>query len=141
MTPRLAVVLLLLAVPGATMARAEEAPPYLADLLVFAETVGAITYLDGLCGDPDAEVWRIKMQGVIEAQDMEPADRSRTIDAYNRGFGTFASVHLSCTDQTRAVLERYLATAVGIADRIATRFGRAPKPEAEGGPPQASPDR
>lgn len=121
-------------------ARAQEPSPYLPDLMRFSETLGAITYLDDLCGDPDAEVWRIKMQGVIEAQAMDPADRRRTIDAYNRGYRTFASVHLACSDRTRAVLDRYMTDAVALADRIATRFGRA-RPAETGVPSQASPNR
>ncbi len=99
-------------------------PPFEADLLRFSEILGAVSWLDSLCGASDPAVWRGQMQALIEAQTMAPADRRRYVDAFNRGYRTFASVHRGCTPRTRAVLQRYFAEGAAISDRLDDRFGR-----------------
>lgn len=99
-------------------------PPFEADLLRFAEVLGALSWLDPLCGSSDAGVWRGQMMGLIDAQGLNPDDRRRYVDAFNRGYRTFASVHRSCTPRTRAVLQRYFADGAAISDRLDERFGR-----------------
>lgn len=112
---------------AATPAAAQTvAPPFEADLLRFSEILGAVAYLDALCGEPDAETWRQKMQQLITAQRMTPEDRRRYVDAYNRGHRTFASVHRQCTEQTRFVLQAYLTEGATITARLDERFGRGP---------------
>jgi uncharacterized protein (TIGR02301 family) len=103
-------------------------PPVEADLMRFSEILGAVAYLDALCGSSDAAVWRGRMQALIAAQQMTPEDRRRYVDAYNRGHRTFASVHRACTERTRLVLEAYFAEGTEIAVRIDERFGRGPSP-------------
>lgn len=100
-------------------------PPFEADLLRFAEILGALAWLDPLCGSSDAGVWRGQMKGLIEAQGLNPDDRRRYVDAFNRGYRTLASVHRGCTPRTRAVLQRYFADGAAISDRLDERFGRS----------------
>lgn len=110
-------------------ARAEGGPPpFEADLLRLSGILGAVSYLDRLCGSPDAGVWRGKMQALIDGQGMAAEDRRRYVDVFNRGYRTFASVHRLCTDATRSVLRDYLAEGGAIAGKLEERFGRGPKP-------------
>jgi uncharacterized protein (TIGR02301 family) len=103
------------------------APPFEADLLRFSEILGAVAYLDALCGEADAATWRQQMQKLITAQRMTPEDRRRYVDAYNRGHRTFAAVHRQCTDQTRFVMQTYLAEGATITARLDERFGQGPR--------------
>ncbi len=112
-------------VPVAPQAVAPATPAFEQDLLRFSEILGAVSWLDSLCGSSDPAVWRGQMEGLMEAQAFQPPDRRRYVDAFNRGYRTFASVHRSCSPRTRAVLQRYLTEGASIADRIDERFGRS----------------
>ncbi|HUG61823.1 MAG TPA: TIGR02301 family protein [Methylomirabilota bacterium] len=103
-------------------------PPtqYDADLLRLSEILGALTYLDSLCGAPEAGVWRRQMDALIAAQRMESDDRRRYVDVFNRGHRTFASVHRTCTEQTRFVIDTYFREGARITGRLDERFGRGP---------------
>ena len=120
----------------ATPLRAADGPtPFDAELLRLSEILGAVTYLDGLCGSSGSQAWRAAMQDLIEAQRMTPEDRRRYVDVFNRGHRTFASVHRVCTDRTRFVLDRYFAEGAAIATRIEDRFGRGPSAPAPANSP------
>lgn len=109
---------------GSARAADGERPAFEADLLRLSEILGALAYLDGLCGDPSAPGWRDKMQALLEDQKMAPEDRRKYVDVYNRGHRTFATVHQTCTDQARTVIGRYLEEGSEIAQRLQQRFGR-----------------
>jgi uncharacterized protein (TIGR02301 family) len=106
-----------------TARAADNPPPFESDLMRFSEIVGAVAYLDLLC-DPGVDgPWRAKMAALIAAQAMSEDERRRTVDRYNRGYRTFASIHRTCSDQTRSVLKQYLTEGAEIANRIDERFG------------------
>jgi uncharacterized protein (TIGR02301 family) len=115
---------LVLVLSGPAAAAETEPPPFEADLLRLSEILGALAYLDQLCGTPGAALWRGKMQALIEDQKMNPEDRRKYVDVYNRGHRTFSTVHRACTDQTRSVISRYLTEGSDIAGRLQQRFGR-----------------
>ena len=122
---RLAVALaaaLLLAAPGSAGAAAPT--PYDGDLLRLSEILGALAYLDRLCGAPDPGIWRRQMDALISAQGMDADDRRRYVDVFNRGHRTFAAVHRTCTDRTRFVIETYFREGQRITARVDERFGR-----------------
>lgn len=113
-----------LVLSGPAAAAGTEPPPFQADLLRLSEILGALAYLDSLCATPGAALWRDKMQALIEDQKMAAEDRRKYVDVYNRGHRTFAALHRVCTDQTRAVIARYLTEGSDIAGRLQQRFGR-----------------
>jgi uncharacterized protein (TIGR02301 family) len=98
--------------------------PYDPDLLRLAEILGALSHLDRLCGSLEPDVWRSRMEALITAQRMDADDRRRYVDVFNRGHRTFASVHRTCTDQTRFVLANYFEEGARIVARLDERFGR-----------------
>ncbi|WP_181705841.1 TIGR02301 family protein [Chthonobacter rhizosphaerae] len=109
---------------GSAPARSQDRPAYEADLLALAGILGAVSYLDSLCGNAESGVWRARMKALVDAQKMSPEDRRRYVDVYNRGQRTFASVHRVCTDETRAVLAHYLEDGAAIAERLEEKYGR-----------------
>lgn len=104
-------------------------PPtlYDADLLRLSEILGALSWLDGICGGADPGVWRRQMDALIGAQRMDSDDRRRYVDVFNRGHRTFAAVHRTCTAQTRFVIDTYFREGVAITARLEDRFGRGPE--------------
>ncbi|WP_181699179.1 TIGR02301 family protein [Chthonobacter albigriseus] len=126
MTRHLSTLTAVLFLAAAQPAVAQDQPPFAPDLLRFSEILGAVSYLDTLCGAPESGAWRRQMQALLDAQEMSPDDRRKYVDVYNRGHRTFATVHRNCTDQTRSVLRGYMAEGEAIATRLEQRFGRAP---------------
>lgn len=119
---------LALASPVSAARAAGPATPYDADLMRLSEILGALSYLDGLCGADDAGTWRRQMDRLIAAQGMDASDRRRYVDVFNRGHRTFAAVHRSCTDQTRYVIDAYFREGSTITARLGERFGRGGEP-------------
>lgn len=117
--------LALASVVAATPATGQDAEPaFTNDLLRFSEILGALAYLDTLCGQTESGVWRRQMQALLDAQELSPEDRRKYVDVYNRGHRTFATVHRVCTGETRAILSDYLGQGAEVAERLELRFGR-----------------
>lgn len=120
--------LLLLALAITTpVVAADVPPPYQADLLRFSEVIGAVTYLDRLCGT-SSDDWRARMGALLDAQGLEGAARRPYVEAFNRGQRSFSVAHRSCTTAARGALQSYLAEGASLSDRIAQRFGSSAKP-------------
>jgi uncharacterized protein (TIGR02301 family) len=124
----LLVALLLACIAPAQPRAAAQPAPYDVDLMRLSEILGALTWLDGLCGAPDAGAWRQSMERIIAAQRMDADDRRRYVDVFNRGHRTFAAVHRGCSEQTRWVIDRYMREGTMLVEKLETRFGRASEP-------------
>lgn len=114
--------LLLALVIVAPVTAADVPPPYQPDLLRFSEVIGAITYLDRLCGTTSHD-WRARMEALLDAQGLEGVARRPYVEAFNRGQRSFSVAHRSCTTAARGALQGYLTEGAGLSDRIAQRFG------------------
>jgi uncharacterized protein (TIGR02301 family) len=126
--PVLLAVILLAGLAPAQSRAAAQPSPYDVDLMRLSEILGALTWLDGLCGAPDAGAWRQSMERIIVAQRMDADDRRRYVDVFNRGHRTFAAVHRGCSEQTRWVIDRYMREGTMLVEKLETRFGRASEP-------------
>lgn len=105
-------------------ADASPPPPYQADILRLSEVLGAVTYLDGLCGGPASTDWRAKMVSLLDAQGLDGPARRPYVEAFNRGQRTFSVAHRTCTASARGVLQRYFAEGAQLSERLDQRFGR-----------------
>jgi uncharacterized protein (TIGR02301 family) len=104
--------------------RAQE-PVYQAELLRFSEVVGAVSYLDRLCGGAGG-YWRQSMEQLLKAQGLAGPERRPYVQAFNRGERTFSVVHTICTDRARTILTHYMDEGQALAERITARFGGDP---------------
>jgi len=98
-------------------------PPYETQLLRLAEIMGALAYLHGLCDLPEENVWRESMEALLDAEARTPDRKALLAGAYNSGFRGFQISHRTCTQNTRAVIARYLKEGAKIAQDIASRYG------------------
>jgi uncharacterized protein (TIGR02301 family) len=97
--------------------------PYDDQLLRLAEVLGSVSYLRGICGAPK-EDWRVSMRQLLDADAAnEQARRERLTAAYNRGYRSFAAIHVSCTAAARTAEARYRNEGATLATEIASRFG------------------
>lgn len=123
---RLAAVLLAVLVlgqPVRAQAPAEPDPPYMPQLLRLAEILGAVHFLQNLCGkSADRAVWRQDMAALLEAENPSPERRAKLVAAFNRGYRGFAETYRSCTDSARVAIERYRQEGSKIAREIVARY-------------------
>ncbi len=111
--------------PGtATAPTAEEpAPPYEPQLLRLSELLGALTYLQDLCGGQKGDIWRDKMTALMDAETQNETRRERLAGAYNRGFTGYELNYRECTPNAEAIITRFLNESSRIARDVTRRYG------------------
>jgi uncharacterized protein (TIGR02301 family) len=99
-------------------------PPaaYEGPLLRLSELMGALHYLRGLCGAPDAGMWRQRMTALLDSESGDEARKSRLAGAFNRGYRTYQQTYRSCNASANAVIASYVGEGQKIARDIETRF-------------------
>jgi uncharacterized protein (TIGR02301 family) len=104
-------------------APADAPAPYDRDLLRMSEIIGALAFLRGLCGSPDAADWPARMKALIESEGVTPARRDRLAGAYNRGYRGYALTYRVCTPAAHEAAARYVAEGDRLSHALAGRFG------------------
>ncbi len=97
--------------------------PYDPQLLRLAEVLGALSYLRGLCGGGDGDVWRKRMQALLDAEGTTPIRKDRLAGSFNRGIDGYSLSYRNCTPNAQAIIDRFLAEAAQIARQVENRFG------------------
>jgi uncharacterized protein (TIGR02301 family) len=110
------------AAPPVAVAPPEAIPVYEPQLLRLAEILGALTHLRGLCGETDAEQWRVKMGGFIEIEARSAARKEKLAGAFNRGFRGYEMSHHACTPGARLAIGRFMGEGEKLTREIAERY-------------------
>lgn len=108
---------------NATGAAASTDAPYMKSLNRLASILGSMHFLRALCNDPQAAIWRQKMQELIEAQAPSETDRRRLVASFNSGYRAFESTYRSCTPAARVAVNRYQGEGATLAREIGARYG------------------
>jgi uncharacterized protein (TIGR02301 family) len=111
--------------PGqpSTPAAEAPAPPYEPQLLRLSELLGALTYLQDLCGGQSGQIWRDKMSALIDAETQDETRRERLAGAYNRGFKGYELSYRQCTPNAQVIITRFLDESGKIARDVSHRYG------------------
>jgi uncharacterized protein (TIGR02301 family) len=115
--------------PGGTIATPAPAgpeapaPPYEPQLLRLSELLGALTYLQDLCGGQKGDIWRDKMTALMDAETQDETRRERFAGAYNRGFKGYELNYRQCTPNAQAIITRFLDESGRIARDVSRRYG------------------
>lgn len=97
--------------------------PYDRDLARLSEIVGALAFLRGLCGAPDAAEWPARMKAIMETEGVTANRRERLAGAYNRGYRGYSLTYRICTPAADEAIRRYIAEGERLSQGIAGRFG------------------
>ena len=108
--------------PSAAPAPPPETKPYDPQLMRLAEILGALTYLRPLCGQPDAEAWRGRMQALLDAEGNPAVRKDRLAGAYNRGLEGYGLSYRTCTPNAHVVIRRFLSEGERLAKDVGTRY-------------------
>lgn len=123
MFKRLLAIALVAATCGLAPARAQDgAAPFDADLQRFAEILGTLHYLRGICGSNEGAKWRNEMQALIDAETPSGERRTRLIAGFNRGYNGFQQTYRTCTPAARVAIRRYLEEGSRISRDLTARY-------------------
>jgi len=100
----------------------EPPPPYETQLQRLAEILGALTYLDDLCGLGNSGDWRSKMQALLEAEAKTTFRKERLAGLFNRSFRGYERSYRACTPNAQAVITRFLTEGGALAHEVVNRF-------------------
>lgn len=95
-------------------------PPYEPQALRLAEILGALAYLEDICGA--RENWRGRMQEFLDAEARTPDRKERLAGAFNRAFHDYEASYGACTANAEAAIVRFLGEGGRIARDVATRY-------------------
>lgn len=109
--------------PGNEPANADVPPLYEPQLLRLSELLGALSYLQDLCGHDQGDVWRGKMTALIDAEAKTPVRKERLAGAYNRGFKGYALTYRLCTPNAQLIIQRFLNETTEIAHDVTRHYG------------------
>jgi uncharacterized protein (TIGR02301 family) len=98
-------------------------PLYEPQLLRLSELLGALSYLQDLCGHDQGDVWRGKMTALIDAEAKTPVRKERLAGAYNRGFKGYALTYRLCTPNAQLIIQRFLNETTEIAHDVTRHYG------------------
>lgn len=112
----LAALLTLLA--PATALRAQDTRPYDDRLMRLGEILGAVHYLRELCGANDGQLWRERMQELMNAEGSSALRRARLTESFNQGYRNFSRTYITCTPSAEATITKFLAEGAQIADTL-----------------------
>ncbi len=99
-------------------------PAYEGQLLHLARLLGSVDYLRQLCNKGAGTDWRQEMQALIDTEAKGEDLRIRQLTAaFNRGYRSFASVYVTCTDSAIEAEKQYRREGATLAREIAAKYG------------------
>ena len=108
-----------LATPAHTQ---ESAAPFDNELQRFAEILGTLHYLRGICGNNEGGKWRNEMQALLDAETPSGDRRARMIAGFNRGYNGFQQTYRTCTPAATLAIRRYIDEGLKISRDLTARY-------------------
>ncbi|MDI9847586.1 TIGR02301 family protein [Rhodoblastus sp. 17X3] len=103
-------------------------PPYEPQLLRLSEIMGALSYLQTICGAPaggtavNGDAWREQMENLMNAEAAGPSRREKLAGAYNRGLYGYEFSYHACTSNARLARQRFLDEGAQLSHDISARY-------------------
>jgi uncharacterized protein (TIGR02301 family) len=108
---------------GMTSAQAQsiapETRPYDDKLQRLSEILGAVHYLRELCGANDGQLWRDRMQALMNTEGSSALRRANLTRSFNNGYRSYSRTYSTCSATAQTAIDRFLAEGAEIADNLA----------------------
>ena len=122
MSKRLVVALIVLCWLSGPARAQESAAPFDNELQRFAEILGTLHYLRGICGSNEGNKWRNEMQALLDAETPSGERRARMIAGFNRGYNGFQQTYRTCTPAATLAIRRYIDEGLKISRDLTARY-------------------
>jgi uncharacterized protein (TIGR02301 family) len=118
---RLSVFALAAALSGPAQAQsiAPETRPYDDKLMRLSEILGAVHYLRELCGANDGQLWRDRMQALMNTEGSSALRRAKLTRSFNNGYRSYSRTYSTCSATAQTAIDRFLSEGAEIADNLA----------------------
>jgi uncharacterized protein (TIGR02301 family) len=100
----------------------DAAAPFDSELQRFAEILGTLHYLRGICGNNEGGKWRNEMQALLDAETPSGERRARMIAGFNRGYNGFQQTYRTCTPAASLAIRRYIDEGLKISRDLTARY-------------------
>jgi uncharacterized protein (TIGR02301 family) len=122
MPKRVAAILIILCCLSGSARAQENAAPFDNELQRFAEILGTLHYLRGICGSNEGGKWRNEMQALLDAETPSGERRARMIAGFNRGYNGFQQTYRTCTPAATLAIRRYIDEGLKISRDLTARY-------------------
>ena len=95
-----------------------EAKPYDDRLLRLSEVLGAVHYLRELCGANDGQIWRERMQDLMNAEGSSALRRARLTRSFNQGYRSYSRTYAACSPSAQTAVGRFVTEAAQLTDGL-----------------------
>lgn len=95
-----------------------ESKPYDDRLLRLSEILGAVHYLRELCGNNDGQLWRERMQELMNAEGTSALRRARLTRSFNQGYRSYSRTYSACSPSAQTAINRFATEATQLADLL-----------------------
>ena len=99
-------------------------PAYDEEMMRLAGILGSLHYLRELCGAKEGQLWRERMQELLEKEEPTAERRARLVARFNGGYRAWREIYRECTPAAAEAANRYLRQGVRISAEIPNRYGR-----------------
>ena len=120
--PKYLVLVLTLLLCSAPAQAQDAAAPFDNELQRFAEILGTLHYLRGICGNNEGGKWRNEMQALLDAETPSGERRARMIAGFNRGYNGFQQTYRACTPAASLAIRRYIDEGLKISRDLKSGF-------------------
>jgi uncharacterized protein (TIGR02301 family) len=105
--------------PLAAQVATSDGKPYDVKLMRLAEILGAVHYLRELCGANEGQIWRNRMEQLIESEGAAAQRRARLSTRFNNGYRSYSRTYQTCTPSAQTAVSRFLAEGAKLSDELA----------------------
>lgn len=95
-----------------------ESKPYDDRLLRLSEILGAVHYLRELCGANDGQMWRERMQELMNAEGTSALRRARLTRSFNQGYRSYSRTYSACSPSAQTAVNRFVGEASQLTDLL-----------------------
>jgi len=88
-------------------------------LLRLSEILGAVHYLNKLCGGQTDQLWRNQMIRLLNAESPRAARRARLVNRFNRGYRGYQQAFNECSASATVAKKRFAREGAYLAQSLA----------------------
>ena len=107
---------------GPVAAAPPEGKPYDDKLFRLAEILGAVHYLRELCSANEGQIWRDRMQELMNAEGSSALRKARLTRAFNQGYRSYSRTYNTCSPSAQTAITRFISEGTQLSEGLVKSF-------------------
>jgi uncharacterized protein (TIGR02301 family) len=95
-----------------------DARPYDDKLLRLSDILGSVHFLRELCGHSDGQLWRDRMNELMNAEGSSALRRAKLTRGFNNGYRSYSRSYTTCTPSAETATTRLITEGADIAETL-----------------------